>query len=190
MKSILFGLLIVCFFKSTSFAQIPIVKVDGSSTVFPIAEAMAEEFQTEKKGQTRVTVGISGTGGGFKKFCRGEIDIQNASRPIQSDELANCQKASVRFFELPIAYDATVVVVNIKNDWVNQISIEELKKMWEPSAQAKIMSWNQINPAWPKEKLKLYGAGSDSGTFDYFSVNWSFFTGTDQYDISNFYIIN
>lgn len=169
MKSIIFGSLLLCLIKLPSFAQTPVIKLDGSSTVFPIAEAMAEEFQNEKKGQIRVTVGISGTGGGFKKFCRGEIDIQNASRPIQSDELVNCQKASIRFFELPIAYDATVVVVNPKNDWLNQISVEELKKMWEPSAQGKITTWDQVNPAWPKEKLKLYGAGSDSGTFDYFS---------------------
>ncbi len=154
---------------SKSFADAPVIKIDGSSTVFPIAEAMAEEFQKEKKGQYRVTVGISGTGGGFKKFCRGEIDIQNASRPIQTEEIENCKKANIKFFELPIAYDATVVVVNPKNDWLSEISISDLKKMWEPAAQNKIMTWDQVNSKWPKEKLKLYGAGSDSGTFDYFT---------------------
>lgn len=169
MKIPLTGLVIIALFGVKVFAETPIIKIDGSSTVFPIAEAMAEEFQTEKKGQIRVTVGISGTGGGFKKFCRGETDIQNASRPIQSEELANCQKANVKFFEIPIAYDATVIVVNPKNDWVSEISVDELKKMWEPSAQNKIISWDQVNSKWPKEKLKLYGAGSDSGTFDYFT---------------------
>lgn len=168
MKSILM-IFLVTGFCQISKAAIPVIKVDGSSTVFPIAEAMAEEFQNEKRGQIRVTVGISGTGGGFKKFCRGETDIQNASRPIQKEELEACKKASIKFLELPIAYDATVVVVNPKNDWLKQISVEELKKMWEPSAQGKIMTWDQVNSAWPKEKLKLYGAGSDSGTFDYFT---------------------
>ncbi|MGZ3749282.1 MAG: PstS family phosphate ABC transporter substrate-binding protein [Pseudobdellovibrionaceae bacterium] len=145
------------------------IKVDGSSTVFPITEAMAEEFQAAQKNKVRVTVGISGTGGGFKKFCRGETDIQDASRPIQSSELATCKQAGIRFLELPIAYDATVVVVNPKNDWLKEAKVEDLKKMWEPEAQAKVTKWKQINPAWPNENLKLFGAGSDSGTFDYFT---------------------
>lgn len=145
------------------------IKVDGSSTVYPITEAMAEEFQASQKGKVRVTVGISGTGGGFKKFCRGETDIQDASRPIQSSELAACKAAGVRFLELPIAYDATVVVVNPKNDWVSEIKIEELKKMWAPEAQGKITKWKQVKDTWPNENLKLFGAGSDSGTFDYFT---------------------
>lgn len=145
------------------------IKIDGSSTVFPITEAMAEEFQASQKNKIRVTVGISGTGGGFKKFCRGEIDIQDASRPIQTSELEACKKAGVRFIELPIAYDATVVVVNPKNTWLNEVKVEDLKKMWAPEAQGKITQWAQVNPAWPKEKLKLFGAGSDSGTFDYFT---------------------
>ncbi|XGC82234.1 PstS family phosphate ABC transporter substrate-binding protein [Bdellovibrio bacteriovorus] len=150
-------------------AQVPVIKIDGSSTVFPITEAMAEEFQTAQKGKVRVTVGISGTGGGFKKFCRGEIDVQNASRPIQTAELEACRKAGIKFVELPIAYDATAVVVNPKNTWLKSITVAELKKMWEPAAQGKVMTWADVNPAWPKEKLKLYGAGSDSGTFDYFT---------------------
>lgn len=154
---------------SKALAVTPVIKIDGSSTVFPITEAMAEEFQIAKKGQVRVTVGISGTGGGFKKFCRSETDIQNASRPIQTKEMADCKAAGVKFFELPIAYDATVVVVNPKNDWMNEVTIAELKRIWEPEAQGKLTEWSQLNPKWPKEKLKLYGAGSDSGTFDYFT---------------------
>jgi len=150
-------------------AQVPTIKIDGSSTVFPITEAMAEEFQTSKKGAVRVTVGISGTGGGFKKFCRGETDVQNASRPIQTSELEICRAAGIKFFELPIAYDATAVVVSTKNTFLKSITVEELKKMWAPEAQGKIMKWSDVNPAWPKDAFKLYGAGSDSGTFDYFT---------------------
>lgn len=146
-----------------------IVKVDGSSTVFPITEAVSEEFQLAQKGKIRVTVGVSGTGGGFKKFCRGETDVQNASRPISLSEMENCRKAGVKYIELAIAYDAVVVVVNPKNDWVNEVSIEQLKKVWEPAAQGKLTHWNQINPAWPDEKIRLFGAGSDSGTFDFFT---------------------
>lgn len=145
------------------------IKVDGSSTVFPITEAVAEEFQTSKKGAVKVTVGISGTGGGFKKFCRGETDLQNASRPITEKEMADCATAGIKYIELPIAFDAMVIVVNPKNTWVNDISVEQLKTIWAPEAQGKITKWNQVNPSWPNESLKLYGAGSDSGTFDYFT---------------------
>ena len=143
--------------------------MEGSSTVFPITEAVAEEFQKAKKGAVRVTVGISGTGGGFKKFCRGETDISNASRPILKKEMDDCKKASVEYFELPVAYDALTVMVNPKNDWIKSMTVAELKKIWEPGAQRKITKWNQVNPKWPDAPLKLYGAGSDSGTFDYFT---------------------
>lgn len=152
------------------------VKIDGSSTVFPITEAVAEEFQTAKKNAFKVTVGISGTGGGFKKFCRGETDVQNASRPIQASakpgetgEMENCKKAGIKFFELPVAFDAAAIVVNKENKFLNQITIAELKKIWEPEAQGKIMKWKDVNPAWPDQPIKLYGAGADSGTFDYFT---------------------
>jgi phosphate transport system substrate-binding protein len=145
------------------------VKIDGSSTVFPITEAVAEEFQKAKKGANKVTVGISGTGGGFRKFCRGETDVQNASRPITKSEIADCQKNGVAFLEMPVAFDALSVVVNPKNTWLTQISIDELKKIWEPSAQGKVVRWNQVNPAWPDRPMKLFGAGTDSGTFDYFT---------------------
>lgn len=159
---------LVSMFSGSIWAQ-SVIKIDGSSTVFPITEAMAEEFQTAQKGKVRVTVGISGTGGGFKKFCRGETDVQNASRPIQSSEMETCKQAGVKYIELPVAYDATVVVVNPKNDWVKEITVADLKKIWEPEAQGKIMKWNQVNSKWPAEDIKLYGAGSDSGTFDYFT---------------------
>jgi phosphate transport system substrate-binding protein len=154
---------------AAALAQVPTIKIDGSSTVFPITEAVAEEFQKAKKGAVRVTVGISGTGGGFKKFCRGETDISNASRPITKSEMADCQKAGVTYLEMPVAYDALSVVVNPKNTWLKDISIEDLKKIWEPAAQGKITRWNQVNPAWPDRPMKLFGAGADSGTFDYFT---------------------
>ena len=146
-----------------------IVKVDGSSTVYPITEAVAEEFQKAKKNAIKVTVGISGTGGGFKKFCRGEIDIADASRPILKKEMEDCKAAGIEYIELPVAFDALTVVINPKNTFLKSISVEELRKMWEPGAQGKIMKWKQINPAWPDAPLKLFGAGSDSGTFDYFT---------------------
>lgn len=153
----------------TSVAQAQTVRVDGSSTVFPITEAVAEEFQKSKRNAVKVTVGISGTGGGFRKFCRGETDVQNASRPITRREIDECAKAGVRFIEMPVAYDALSVVVNPRNTWLKEISIDELRRMWEPSAQGKVMRWNQVNPAWPDRPIKLFGAGTDSGTFDYFT---------------------
>jgi phosphate transport system substrate-binding protein len=145
-----------------------IIKADGSSTVFPVTEAVSEEFMKEKKGAVQLTVGISGTGGGFKKFCRGETDVQNASRPILEKEMEDCRKNNVKYYELPVGFDAIAVVVNPKNA-LSQISVDELKKMWEPDAQAKITTWKQVNPSWPDKPLKLYGAGADSGTFDYFT---------------------
>ena len=147
----------------------PIVKIDGSSTVFPITEAVAEDFQKAKRGAVRVTVGIAGTGGGFKKFCRNEIDVINASRPITTGEMEACKQTGVHYIEMPIAFDALTVVVNPKNSWSKTITISELKKIWEPEAQGKITHWNQINPQWPDKKIKLYGAGADSGTFEYFT---------------------
>jgi phosphate transport system substrate-binding protein len=150
-------------------AQVKLVKIDGSSTVYPATEAVAEEFQKAKKGAVNVTVGISGTGGGFKKFCRGETDISDASRPILKEEMELCKQNGIEYIELPVCFDALTVAVNPKNDWVKSITVAELKKMWEPEAQGKITHWNQVRPEWPKEKLLLFGAGSDSGTFDYFT---------------------
>lgn len=148
-------------------AQAQSVKVDGSSTVFPVTEAVAEEFQKANR-NLKVTVGISGTGGGFKKFCRGETDIQNASRPILAGEMKDCRAAGVQYIELPVAFDALTVVVH-KNNPLNEISIDDLKKMWEPSAQGKVLRWKDANPAFPDVPLQLFGAGADSGTFDYFT---------------------
>ena len=154
---------------SPAYAQQKIVKIDGSSTVFPVTEAVAEDFQKAKKQQVKVTVGISGTGGGFKKFCRGETDISNASRPILKAEMADCQKAGIEYFELPVAFDALTVVINPKNTFIKQLTIAEMKKMWEPAAQGKVTRWNQVNPQWPDQPMKLFGPGADSGTFDYFT---------------------
>jgi phosphate transport system substrate-binding protein len=150
-------------------AQAQVIKIDGSSTVYPITEGVAEDFQKMKKNAIKVTVGISGTGGGFKKFCRGDIDIQDASRPILEKEMADCRAAGIEYVELPVAFDALTVVMNPRNAFLKSITVDELKKMWEPAAQGKITRWNQVNPAWPDAPIKLFGAGSDSGTFDYFT---------------------
>lgn len=144
------------------------ILIDGSSTVYPITEAMAEEFQ-KLHPDVHVTVGISGTGGGFKKFCPGETDISDASRPIKPSEIELCQQNGVEFIELPVAYDGLAVVVHPENDWVDYLTVEELKKIWEPEAQGVITRWNQIRPEWPDEELHLFGPGVDSGTYDYFT---------------------
>ena len=146
-----------------------IVKIDGSSTVFPVTEAVAEEFQKKSKGKYRVTVGISGTGGGFKKFCRGETDVSGASRPILKKEMDDCRAAGIEYIELPVAFDALTVVVHPRNSFIKQLTVAEMKKMWEPSAQGKVMRWNQVNPSWPDAPMTLFGPGADSGTFDYFT---------------------
>jgi len=144
------------------------ILIDGSSTVYPITEAMAEEFQKAHP-KARVTVGISGTGGGFKKFCAGETDISDASRPIKPSEAELCRQNGVEYIELPVAYDGIAVMVNPQNNWVDSLTVEELKKMWEPAAQGKITRWNQIRPEWPDKELHLFGPGVDSGTYDYFT---------------------
>lgn len=144
------------------------IKVDGSSTVFLISEAVAEEFQKGEPG-VKVTVAGGGTGGGFKRFCAGETDVQDASRPISPAEVELCAMNQIEYIELPVAYDGLAIVVNPKNDWVKHITTAELKKMWEPAAQAKVMKWNQVRPGWPDKELHLFGAGVDSGTYDYFT---------------------
>jgi phosphate transport system substrate-binding protein len=146
-----------------------VIKIDGSSTVFPIAEAVAEEFQISKRGKVRVTVGIAGTGGGFKRFCRGETDISNASRPILKEEMEACRAAGVKYMELPVAFDALTVVVNPQNTWVKSLTVADLKKMWEPGAQGRVSKWSQVKGDWPAQPLMLFGPGADSGTFDYFT---------------------
>ena len=150
-------------------AEPALIKIDGSSTVYPITEAVAEDFQKSKNNSVRVTVGISGTGGGFKKFCRGETDISDASRPITKKEMEDCKAAGIEYMEFPVAYDALTVVINPKNTWAKEMTVEQLKAIWEPAAQGKITSWKQVNPAWPDQPLKLFGPGADSGTFEYFT---------------------
>ena len=145
-----------------------VIKVDGSSTVFPISEAVAEEFQGASR-DVRVTVGVSGTGGGFQKFCRGETDISNASRPIKPTEIDTCKQAGIEFIELPVAYDGLAVVVNPKNTWATSMTVDELRKLWAPEAQGKITRWNQVRSSWPDREIHLFGAGVDSGTYDYFT---------------------
>ena len=145
-----------------------VITADGSSTVFPVTEAVAEEYQRANRGM-RVTVGSSGTGGGFEKFCRNETDISNASRPMKATEIEACAKAGIEYIELPIAYDGLAVVVNPKNTWVNSMTVADLKKLWEPAAQGKITRWNQVRSEWPDQEVHLFGAGVDSGTFDYFT---------------------
>lgn len=152
-------------FSLPALAADKIIKIDGSSTVYPITEAVAEEFQRAKG--IKVTVGESGTGGGFKKFCRGETDISDASRPISQKEIDACKEAGVQYIELPIAYDALTIVVNAKNDWVSQITVAELKKIWEPGSSVK--TWKQVNATYPDKPLNLFGPGTASGTFDYFT---------------------
>ncbi|MDI6801135.1 MAG: PstS family phosphate ABC transporter substrate-binding protein [Thermodesulfovibrionales bacterium] len=171
-KIVLFACMVTVLAMSFSLpatAEQKLIKIDGSSTVYPITEAVAEEFQKAKKGSVKVTVGISGTGGGFKKFCRGEIDISDASRPILKKEMDACKEKGIEYIELPVAYDGLAVMVNPKNAWVKSLTVADLKKMWEPAAQGKVTRWNQIRPEWPDVPLKLYGPGADSGTFDYFT---------------------
>ena len=144
------------------------VLIDGSSTVFPITEAVAEEFSKQQK-NVKVTVGISGTGGGFQKFCNGETAIQDASRPITASEIQACAAKGIEYIELPVAYDGLAVVVNPQNSWASCMTVAELKKLWEPAAQGAITKWNQIRADWPNENIRLFGPGTDSGTFDYFT---------------------
>ncbi len=145
-----------------------IISIDGSSTVYPITEAVAEEFQKANR-SIKVTVGISGTGGGFKKFCRGETQISDASRPIKSSEVEACRAERIRYIEIPVAFDGLAIMVNTKNDWVDHVTVKELKKLWEPEAQGKVMLWSDIREGWPQEEIHLFGPGVDSGTYDYFT---------------------
>ena len=144
------------------------IQIDGSSTVYPITEAVAEEYRAEAP-DVKVTVGVSGSGGGFKKFTRGEIDIVDASRQIKEAEADQAKENGISYVELPVAYDGLTVVVHPENNWVKDITIDELKKIWEPAAQGKITRWNQIRPEWPNQEIHLYGPGVESGTYDYFT---------------------
>ena len=145
------------------------ISIDGSSTVFPITEAMAEEFGIATEGNVRITVGVSGTGGGLSKFCAGEIVIADASRPIKQSEVDLCAEGDVEFVEIPVALDGLSVMVNPSNDFVECMTVEELHTIWAPEAEEVITKWNQVRPEWPDEDLGLYAPGVDSGTFDYFT---------------------
>jgi phosphate transport system substrate-binding protein len=144
------------------------IAIDGSSTVYPITEAVAEEFQKGK--DVRVTIGVSGTGGGFKKFCKGEVAIAGASRPIKPTEVELCKAGGIEYIELPVAYDGLAVAVHPSNTFAATMTVAELKKIWEPEAQGKVTKWNQIRPEWPDKEIHLFGAGVDSGTYDYFTL--------------------
>ena len=148
-----------------------VVEIDGSSTVFPITEAVAEEFRNEAA-DVRVPVGVSGTGGGFSRFCEGETDISDASRPIETgdnSEAATCEANGIEFIEVPVAYDGLSVVVHPNNDWVSCVTVEELNTIWSPDSEGVVSNWSDVNPDWPDEEIELYGPGTDSGTFDYFT---------------------
>ena len=159
--------------------ELRVVSLDGSSTVFPISEAVAEEFQTEAP-DVRVTVGVSGTGGGFSKFIAGEIDINDASRQIEDSEKADAAASGIEFLEIPVAYDGLSIVVNPGNTWVDHITIAELRRIWQPGSA--VDSWDDVRPEWPAQPLRLYGPGTDSGTFDYFTEVVNGEAGTSRPD--------
>jgi phosphate transport system substrate-binding protein len=146
-----------------------LVRADGSSTVFPVTEAVGRAFQVASRGTTRVIVGISGTRGGFRKFCNGETDLQDASRAILPEEAEACRASGVRYSEIPVAFDGITVVVNPRNTWASALTLEQLKRIWEPQAQGKVTLWSDVDPAWPREPLMLFAPGPDSGTFEYFT---------------------
>lgn len=145
------------------------IKIDGSSTVYPITQKVVEDFQASNQETADINVEFSGTRGGFRKFCEGQTDINNASRPILTEEMSLCSRYGVSYIELPVAFDALTVVVNPNNNWITSITTEELKKIWEPAAEGKITRWNQVRSDFPDKPINLFGAGSDSGTFDYFT---------------------
>ncbi len=159
------------------------VAADGSSTVGPLAEAAADQFRSIESG-VQVTVGISGTGGGFKTFCAGETDISNASRPIKDEEAQTCADAGIEFTEIVIANDGLSVVVNPENDWAQCLTVEQLHTIWAPESEGVITNWNQVDPSFPDVPLTLYGAGTDSGTFDYFTGEINGEEGASRTDYS------
>ena len=152
-----------------SFDEAKPIQIDGSSTVYPITKEIVEQYQASTQEKVDITIDFSGTGGGFKKFCQGEIDVNNASRPIQIEEMKVCNQEQIRYIELPIAFDAITVVVNPQNEWLESITIQELEKIWSPKAEKKVTRWSQIRGDFPNQPLNLYAPGTDSGTFDYFT---------------------
>lgn len=166
----IFSLLLTVVLSSAAFAadKAKIIEIDGSSTVYPITEAVAEEFQ-KLYHDVKVVVGISGTGGGFKRFAAGETDISDASRPIKQKEADLCKQNGIEYIELAVAYDGLAVMVNPKNKWVDFLTVAELKKIWEPNSQNIITKWSQVRAGFPDKEIRLFGPGTDSGTFDYFT---------------------
>jgi len=154
---------------ATTTATADEIAIDGSSTVYPLTDEVAKEFQFEREDAPEITVAFSGTGGGFRKFCAEQTDINNASRPISTAEMEACRSAGVEYIELPVAYDALTIAVHPDNTWAQSLTVEELKRIWEPAAQGQITRWNQVRPEFPDRPINLYGAGQDSGTFDYFT---------------------
>lgn len=157
-----------CNGPASSQADRPIA-IDGSSTVYPLTQRIVEDFNASADTQVEVSLEFSGTGGGFDKFCAGETDINDASRPISTEEMAACKEGNIPYIELPVAYDALTVVVHPENNWLQSITTAELKQIWEPAAEGKLTRWNQVRPEWPDRPIVLYGPGTDSGTFDYFT---------------------
>ncbi|HAM39786.1 MAG: protein sphX [Omnitrophica WOR_2 bacterium RIFCSPLOWO2_02_FULL_63_16] len=166
MTQVIMGAVVVSITQAAWAASL--ITADGSSTVYPITEAVAEEFQKQHR-DVRVTVGISGTGGGFKKFCASETDLSNASRPIKPSEVELCGKNGITYIELPVAFDGLAVMVNPSNTWATNMTVKELRTLWEPAAQGTITRWSQIRPDWPDKEIHLFGPGVDSGTYDYFT---------------------
>ncbi len=144
------------------------IKIDGSSTVYPVSEAVAEDFR-DVQPDVRVTIGASGTGAGFKKFARGETDISDASRAIKDSEKQTLVDKGIEYLELTIAYDGLAIVVNRENDWLNTITVDQLRKIWEPESQGNVTRWNQVNPSWPDAEMHLFGPSTAHGTYDYFT---------------------
>ena len=188
-KGIKIGLLFFCWFVmevALCFAQSAPARIimDGSQTLYPLSRVVAQNFEKVKP-EVKLVLNFSGSGPGFKKLCAGEIDVCNASRPIKALESELCAKQEVSYIELPVAYDAVVVVVNVRNEWADEISIAELKKIWEPAAQGQLTRWNQIRSDWPLRPLRLYGPAVESGTYDYFTAAILGLEGTSRGDFSS-----
>lgn len=155
---------------SASASKVSSIKIDGLSTVYPLTDEIVSELEFEKgEDAPDISVEFSGTGGGFKKFCAGETAINNASRPILKAEMETCKANGVECIEIPVAFDALTVVVNLENDWVESLTVEELKAMWEPAAEGTIEQWNEVRDRWPEQPLSLHDADVESGTYDYFT---------------------
>ncbi|MCG6117156.1 MAG: PstS family phosphate ABC transporter substrate-binding protein [Aquimonas sp.] len=167
--SLLLPLLLLCLAGCTREPLPGLLRVDGSSTVYPLLEALAENYQRRHRGEVRIALGVSGTGGGFSRFCRGELDLANASRRIVDTERAACMAAGIEFLELQLALDAITLVVHPETDWVDALDLSQLRRIWAVESERRVLQWNQVDPRFPERPLLLFGPGADSGTFDYFT---------------------